>query len=55
LRAKTEQLARTKRLLMTLPEAQKAGFQKLLEDVKQSRDEIQTELREVILNLEKIQ
>ncbi len=55
LRAKTEQLARTKRLLITLPEAQKAAFIKLLDDVRQSRDEIQTELREVILNLEKLQ
>ena len=55
LRAKTEQLARTKRLLITLPEAQKAAFIKLLDDVRQSRDEIQAELREVIMNLEKLQ
>ncbi|MBW8011497.1 MAG: response regulator [Chloroflexi bacterium] len=55
LRAKTEQLSRTKRLLMTLPEAQKAAFQKLLDDVRQSRDEIQAELREIIGNLDKLQ
>lgn len=50
LRAKTEQLSRTKRLLLTLPDGQKDAFQNLLEDVRQSRDEIQAELREIINN-----
>lgn len=55
LRAKTEQLSRTKRLLITLPDGQKAAFQKLLDDVRTSRDEIQAELREVIQNISKAQ
>ena len=55
LRAKTEQLSRTKRLIITLPEAQKPAFRKLLDDVKQSRDEIQAELREVFRNLDKFE
>lgn len=44
LRQKNTQIARTERLLETLPEAQKAAFIALLDDTVQQRNQIQNEL-----------
>lgn len=55
LRQKSQQLDRNERLLQTLPEDQKAAFQKLLDDVKVDRDFLISELNEIIENLKKIE
>lgn len=47
LRHKNTQIARTERLLQTLPEEQKPAFQSLLEQAIRDRDEIQAELDEL--------
>ena len=44
---KIKQIARTKRLLETLPEEQKPSFRAMLEDSRQQREEIQEELDEI--------
>jgi CheY-like chemotaxis protein len=44
LRHKTTQIARTERLLQTLPDDQKPAFQALLNQAQADRDQIQTEL-----------
>ncbi len=52
LRHKLAQISRTEKLLRTLPEAQRAAYQALLDEAIQHRDEIQNELQELdrILN-----
>ncbi len=52
LRHKLAQISRTEKLLRTLPEAQQAAYQALLDEAIQHRDEIQNELQELdrILN-----
>ncbi|MCH7662774.1 MAG: response regulator [Chloroflexi bacterium] len=55
LQQKTQQLARTERLLKTLPDAQKAVFQNLLEEARQHKDEILAELDETTRNLEELE
>ena len=55
LQQKKQQLARTERLLKTLPEAQKAVFQSLLEEARQHKDEILIELEETNRNLEELE
>ncbi len=47
LRHKNTQIARTERLLQTLPEEQKPAFQSLLVQAVRDRDEIQAELDEL--------
>lgn len=44
---KNAQIARTERLLQTLPEEQRASFQALLEEERAHRDEIQAELNQL--------
>lgn len=53
LRYKNSQIARTESLLETLPKEQKPAFQKLLEEETNQRDQIQRELDELYLILEK--
>jgi len=53
LRYKLNQIQRTERLLETLPEEQKPAFKALLKDAGCHRDEIQSELNELYLLLEK--
>lgn len=52
LRHKLAQISRTEKLLRTLPEAQRAAYQALLDEAIRHRDEIQNELQELerILN-----
>ena len=52
LRHKNTQIARTERLLETLPEAQKPAFQALLEEAHSHREEIQHELDQLYRLLE---
>ncbi|MEN4011651.1 MAG: response regulator [Chloroflexota bacterium] len=52
LRHKQTQIARTERLLHTLPEAQKPAFQALLQQAMADRDEIQSELDQLLTALE---
>lgn len=47
LRHKNAQIARTERLLNTLPSEQRASFQALLNEVRDHRDQIQAELDEL--------
>jgi CheY-like chemotaxis protein len=47
LRHKNAQIARTERLLTTLPDKQKPAFQALLEEAQDHRRDIQTELNEL--------
>jgi CheY-like chemotaxis protein len=47
LRHKNTQIARTVRLLTTLPETQRAAFEALLKQTQADRDEIQTELNQI--------
>ena len=54
LRHKNAQIARTVRLLETLPEKQKPAFQALLEEARDHRREIQTELNELYQILEEL-
>jgi CheY-like chemotaxis protein len=53
LRYKLNQIQRTERLLQTLPEDQKPAFKALLNDARSHRDEIQSELNELFLLIEK--
>jgi hypothetical protein len=53
LRYKLNQIQRTERLLQTLPEEQKPAFKALLNDARSHRDEIQSELNELFLLIEK--
>jgi CheY-like chemotaxis protein len=53
LRYKLNQIQRTERLLETLPEEQKPAFKTLLSDARCHRDEIQRELNELYLLIEK--
>lgn len=52
LRYKNTQIARTERLLQTLPESQRPAFEALLEQALSDRTEIQTELNEIYRILE---
>jgi CheY-like chemotaxis protein len=52
LRHKTHQIARTERLLQTLPEDQKPAFQALLMEARAHREEIQEELEQLYKMLE---
>lgn len=54
LRQKNQQITRTERLLTTLPEAQKAAFEKLLEDNREQREHIIKELEEVNHSLQTV-
>lgn len=47
LRHKLAQISRTEKLLRTLPEAQRAAYQALLDEAIRHRDEIQNELQEL--------
>jgi CheY-like chemotaxis protein len=47
LRHKNTQIARTERLLTTLPETQRAAFEALLKQTQADRDEIQVELNQI--------
>jgi CheY-like chemotaxis protein len=55
LRQKNQQITRTKRLLETLPEAQRPSFEALLEESLGHRTEIMTELEEIIQNLKDLE
>jgi DNA-binding response OmpR family regulator len=52
LRHKNAQIARTERLLESLPEEQKASFRELLHEARQHKDEIQGELDQLYHLLE---
>jgi CheY-like chemotaxis protein len=52
LRHKNQQIARTERLLETLPGEQRSAFKTLLEDARYERTEIQSELNELYRLLE---
>jgi len=52
LRHKNTQIARTERLLETLPENQRPAFETLLQQVRSDRDEIQAELGQIYQILE---
>lgn len=54
LRHKTTQIARTERLLQTLPDDQKPAFQALLNQANADRDQIQTELDQLYEILKQI-
>jgi CheY-like chemotaxis protein len=47
LRHKNTQIARTERLLSTLPEDQRPAFEALLQQARNDRDEIQAELKQI--------
>lgn len=47
LQHKLAQISRTEKLLRTLPEAQRAAYQALLDEAIRHRDEIQSELQEL--------
>ena len=49
---KNSQIARTERLLKSLPEEQKPAFENLLEDARQLRKQIETELNELFAILD---
>ncbi|MDH5605423.1 MAG: response regulator [Anaerolineae bacterium] len=51
LRQKNQQIARTKRLLSTLPDDQKPAFQTMLADSESHRIQIENELEEIIQSL----
>jgi CheY-like chemotaxis protein len=51
LRQKNQQISRTERLLKTLPEEQKPSFETLLKQSIEHRDEILSELEEIITTL----
>ncbi len=53
LRQKNQQIARTERLLSTLPPDQKQSFETLLEENRSHRDQIVGELEEIIQELKK--
>jgi CheY-like chemotaxis protein len=53
LRQKSQQIARTERLLKTLPPEQRPAFEGLLRDSKMHRDEIAQELDEIIQLIKK--
>jgi CheY-like chemotaxis protein len=53
LRHKNAQIARTERLLQTLPVEQKPSFEALLADARRQREEIQRELNELIRLLDR--
>jgi CheY-like chemotaxis protein len=55
LRHKNTQIARTERLLQTLPDEQKPAFQSLLKQATTDRDEIQAELEQLYKILNEIQ
>ena len=55
LRQKSQQISRTEKLLMTLPEGQKPAFQTLLDEAKEHRDQITAELEETIQILKGIE
>jgi CheY-like chemotaxis protein len=52
LRHKNTQIARTERLLTTLPAAQRPAFEALLKQTQNDRDEIQVELNQIYLILD---
>lgn len=54
LRHKNSQIARTERLLETLPAEQRPAFETLLEQAKHDRDEIQVELTELYRVLDEL-
>jgi CheY-like chemotaxis protein len=51
LRQKNQQIARTERLLATLPEPQRPAFESLLDEAKEHRGQIEKELEEIIQTL----
>jgi len=55
LKHKNTQIARTERLLKTLPDEQKPAFEALLTEAKTHRDEIQSELDELIKLLNQLE
>ncbi len=55
LQHKEMQIARTRRLLLTLPEEEKPPFQTLLNDALADRDVIQEELRQIYTRLDEVQ
>jgi CheY-like chemotaxis protein len=54
LRHKNTQISRTERLLTTLPESQRPAFEALLQQAKNDREEIQTELNEIYQILDEL-
>jgi CheY-like chemotaxis protein len=54
LRHKNSQIARAERLLPTLPEDQKSAFEALLQQSMQDRDEIQSELYDILETIEEL-
>lgn len=54
LRHKNAQIARTERLLTTLPESQRPAFEALLQQAKSDREEIQAELNQIYQILDEL-
>lgn len=54
LQQKTQQIARTERLLKTLPDSQKTGFQSMLAEARDHRKEILADLDDIKKNLEEL-
>jgi CheY-like chemotaxis protein len=54
LRQKNQQIARTESLLYALPDAQRPAFEKLLEETRMHRDEIVSDLEDVIQQLKRL-
>lgn len=54
LQQKTQQIARTERLLKTLPDMQKAGFQSMLEEARMHRKEILVDLEDINKKLDEL-
>jgi CheY-like chemotaxis protein len=54
LRHKNTQISRTERLLTTLPASQRPAFEALLQQAKNDREEIQTELNEIYQILDEL-
>lgn len=54
LRQKNQQIARTENLLYALPDTQRPAFEKLLEETRMHRDEIVSDLEDVIQQLKRL-
>ncbi|MEK6255751.1 MAG: response regulator [Chloroflexota bacterium] len=54
LQQKTQQFSRTERLLKTLPDSQKPVFQTLLEEARQQKNELMSELEDIADDLGKL-
>lgn len=54
LQQKTQQIARTERLLKTLPDMQKAGFQSMLDEARMHRNEILVDLEDINKKLDEL-